>query len=85
MMRLLKEMFIIGVGFLAFVYLINPTAGWIEFIPDTLPFIGNIDEGFATMVLLSVLRYYGLDLGRLFGNGKNQPSPQLTSGQDKQR
>lgn len=73
-MRILKEMFILAIGFLAFVYLINPTAGFIEFIPDALPIVGNIDEGFATMVLLSVLRYYGLDLGRIFGNGKAQPT-----------
>jgi uncharacterized membrane protein YkvA (DUF1232 family) len=72
MMRLLKEMFIIALGMLALIYLMNPGLGIIEFIPDNIPFIGNIDEGFATMVLLAVLRYYGLDLGRFFGS-RNQP------------
>ncbi|MEO8610477.1 MAG: YkvA family protein [Chloroflexota bacterium] len=66
-MRLFKEMFIILLGILAFLYLINPTAGVLEFIPDNLPIIGNIDEGFATAVLLGVMRYYGLDITRLFG------------------
>jgi uncharacterized membrane protein YkvA (DUF1232 family) len=78
MMRLLKEMFIIAIGILAVIYLINPGAGFIEFIPDYIPLIGNIDEGFATMVLLSVLRYYGLDVSRLFGSGRS-PTVKETS------
>ena len=36
---------------LALVYLLNPTAGIIEFIPDNIPFIGNIDEGVAAIAL----------------------------------
>ena len=66
-MRLFKEMFIIFLGVLAFLYLINPTAGFLEFIPDALPLIGNIDEGVMTAVLLGVLRYYGLDFTRFLG------------------
>ena len=34
-----------------FVYLLNPTAGIIELLPDTLPLIGNIDEGAAALAL----------------------------------
>jgi len=37
------------------IYILNPTAGLIEFIPDNLPVIGNIDEGVATMLI-----WYGL-------------------------
>ena len=33
------------------VYLINPGAGFLEFLPDNLPIIGNIDEGVAMMLL----------------------------------
>lgn len=66
-MRLFKEMFVIFVGVLAFIYLVNPTAGFIELLPDNLPLVGNIDEGTAALLLISVLRYYGLDLSRLFG------------------
>jgi uncharacterized membrane protein YkvA (DUF1232 family) len=80
MLRLFKEMITIALGVLAFIYLINPTAGFIELIPDNLPLIGNIDEGFATMVLLSVLRYYGLDLSRFFGSGR-KPTPIQSAGQ----
>jgi len=37
------------------VYILNPTAGLIELIPDNLPFVGNLDEGVAFMLL-----WYGL-------------------------
>ncbi len=40
---------------LAFVYILNPTAGIIELIPDNLPIVGNLDEGVAFTLL-----WYGL-------------------------
>jgi uncharacterized membrane protein YkvA (DUF1232 family) len=36
----------------AAIYLINPTAGVLELIPDIAPFIGNLDEAGATALLL---------------------------------
>ncbi len=33
-------------------YLINPTAGVFEFIPDNIPFIGNLDEAGMTTLLI---------------------------------
>lgn len=66
-MRLFKEMFIIFLGLASFLYLVFPTLGVFELIPDALPLIGSIDEGTATVLLISVLRYYGLDVTRLFG------------------
>ncbi len=72
-MRLLKEMFIIFLGIAAAIYLINPTLGILEFLPDNLPLVGNIDEATATALLLSVLGYYGLDLTRIFGRRAQHP------------
>jgi uncharacterized membrane protein YkvA (DUF1232 family) len=37
------------------IYLLNPTAGLFEIIPDNLPLIGNLDEGVAMMLI-----WYGL-------------------------
>jgi len=37
------------------VYLLNPTAGIFELLPDNLPVVGNLDEGVAAMLL-----WYGL-------------------------
>ena len=35
------------------IYLLNPTAGILEFIPDNLPYIGNLDESVAVMLVLA--------------------------------
>ena len=42
-------------------YLINPTAGFLELIPDNLPIIGNLDEAAATAGLLMSLSKLGLN------------------------
>jgi hypothetical protein len=36
---------------LELVYILNPTAGVIEFIPDNLPIVGNLDEGVAFLMI----------------------------------
>jgi hypothetical protein len=63
-----EKAFVAFAGALAFLYLMNPTFGVFEFLPDNLPLVGNIDEATATMVLLAVLRYFGWDIGNLFKN-----------------
>ena len=63
----MKKIFIALAGFLSFIYLLNPTWGIFEILPDNLPLIGNIDEATATMVLIAALRYFGWDLTKLFG------------------
>ncbi len=42
--RLVKEMMILGLGFVSVVYLIFPTLGIFELIPDAIPLIGSLDE-----------------------------------------
>jgi hypothetical protein len=37
------------------IYILNPTAGILEIVPDNLPFIGNLDEGAAFVAI-----WYGL-------------------------
>jgi hypothetical protein len=71
-MRILKEMFIIGLAGIAVIYLINPTAGFLELIPDNFPIVGNLDEAGATLILLNTLRYYGLDLTKLFDKSRKE-------------
>ncbi len=39
------------VALIAAVYLLNPSAGIIEPIPDNLPYLGNLDEGTAGVLL----------------------------------
>lgn len=47
---------------LGVIYIINPTAGFFELIPDNLPFIGNLDEAAAVWMILRCLREFGIDL-----------------------
>ena len=35
------------------IYILNPTFGVLEFIPDNLPLIGNLDESVAVMLILA--------------------------------
>lgn len=67
LVRLLKEMMVIFLGFVAVVYLVFPTLGIFELIPDAIPLIGSLDEAGATLLLLNVLAYYGIDASRLLG------------------
>ena len=52
---------------LGLIYVINPTLGIFEFIPDNLPLIGNLDEGVAfALIWFGVVEY-------LEGNKGNTP------------
>lgn len=46
-------------GVLCLIYLINPTAGVIELIPDNLPIVGNLDEAGAVTGLMMILNNLG--------------------------
>jgi uncharacterized membrane protein YkvA (DUF1232 family) len=54
------------------VYLLNPTMGVIELIPDNFPIIGNLDEATATAVLIACARYFGFDLSKFFGRKEEE-------------
>ena len=69
----MKSLFVVVIGFLCGLYLLNPTWGLIELIPDNLPFVGNIDEAAVAAVLIACLRYFGLDITR-FLKRKRLPS-----------
>ncbi len=65
----MKKIVVATIGILAFLYLVYPSFGIFELIPDNIPFIGNLDEGGATFLLLNALSYFGLDLTNVFGWG----------------
>lgn len=66
----MKSVGIALLGLFALVYLVNPTAGFFELLPDNLPFLGNLDEAAATAILLAVLRHFGVDLAKFFERKK---------------
>lgn len=64
---------IVGVlGAVSAVYILNPTAGIFELIPDNIPVVGNLDEAAAAAILVSCLAYFGVDIGGIFGRKKKE-------------
>jgi len=49
--RGLPAWFVYIIGLIGLIYILNPTAGFIEIIPDNLPFVGNLDEGVAAFLI----------------------------------
>lgn len=60
----MKKIFLIFAAMLCVIYLVNPGAGFIELIPDNVPFFGNIDEVTVTVLLLKILKELGLNFFR---------------------
>ncbi len=79
MNRLLKNIVAAGLGLFATVYLLNPAAGWVEFIPDFIPTIGNLDEAAAVLILLRCLSHFGIDLSFLtrFRKSEKPAEPEI--------
>jgi len=67
------SVFVGALGAVCAFYLINPTLGVFELIPDNIPVFGNLDEAGAAALLISCLSYFGLDLGSLFGRKEESP------------
>jgi len=60
----MKKAFIIFCSILSIIYLINPSAGLLELIPDNLPIVGNVDETLAAYVLFSAIQFFrGKEIG----------------------
>lgn len=68
----LKTIFIVIGGILGVLYLLNPTAGIFEILPDNLPIVGNLDEGAAVVLILAALRVFGWDITNWTGK-KSEP------------
>ena len=66
----MKSFFVVISGILSFLYLVFPSFGVFELLPDCIPFVGNVDEATASMVLLGSLRYSGMDLTGMFRRSK---------------
>ena len=69
--NLLSQLLALVAGVVAALYLVYPSLGIFELLPDALPLVGNLDEAAASLVLINVLDYYGIDLNR-FGRRKRK-------------
>jgi uncharacterized membrane protein YkvA (DUF1232 family) len=70
-MSVLKTIGYVAVIAASAVYLINPTAGVFELVPDNIPFVGHVDEVTAMGLLLASWR----GLRRLRGKGSATERP----------
>ncbi len=66
----MKKIVVFCLGVLAALYLLNPTAGVFELIPDNLPLVGNLDEAAAVALLVMCLKYFGFELPDIFRRGR---------------
>ena len=68
----MRGIIVFCMGAISVLYLLNMGAGFIELIPDNIPFVGNLDEAGAMALLLMCLRYFGLDLTKLLERDKKE-------------
>lgn len=71
----MKPLAVVFIGLISLAYLLNPTAGLFELIPDNIPLIGNLDEAAACALILAVLRYFGFDLTRFLRTTLDEEKP----------
>lgn len=67
----MKGLLVAMIAAFCVVYLINPTWGFLELIPDNLPIVGNLDEVGVTAILLACLRYFGVDWAGFLGRKRS--------------
>ena len=66
MQQVIKTIIVICIGIISFMTIFRIGQQYIEFIPDGLPWIGNLDEAAAGALFLKCLKYLGLDFTNLF-------------------
>jgi len=81
----MKNIIVIFMGIISLLYLLNIGVGIIEAIPDNIPFVGNLDEASAAVLLLMCLRYFGIDLTKIFKKSSKNSDKKEISSQDKEK
>ena len=61
-----KDFLMLGLGIVSVLYLLNFSFGFIEFLPDALPLVGNLDEVAMTGFLILTLEYFNLGFIKTF-------------------
>jgi hypothetical protein len=68
----MKGLLVFFLGIIAIMYLLNIEIGFIELIPDNIPLVGNLDEAGAVTLLLMCLRYFGIDVTKIFEKDRDK-------------
>ena len=64
--KIIKMIVVLCIGIVSFMTVFEIGQGYIEFIPDGLPWVGNLDEAAAGALFLKCLQYFAIDLTTLF-------------------
>lgn len=66
MKKIINTIIVVFIGILSFMTVFKIGQQHIEFIPDHLRGIGNVDEAAAGVLLVKCLHYLGLDFVKIF-------------------
>ncbi len=61
-----KDYLVATVGIVGCIYLLNFGFGFVEFLPDNLPIVGNMDEAAALFLIYSTVEYFGINIKSIF-------------------
>ena len=78
----LDGLIVSDMGIISLLYLCNIGVGVIEAIPDNIPFVGNLDEAGAAVLLLMCLRYFGIDLTKILEKTPKTAEKRETNSQE---
>jgi hypothetical protein len=63
-----KSVVVALLGVISLIWLLNPPL--LGTLDDNIPFLGNLDEAAAALILINCLKYFGFDLTRMFQAGQ---------------
>lgn len=69
-----KNVVIALLGVISVIWLLNPPL--LGTLDDNIPFLGNLDEAAAALILINCLKYFGFDLTRMFQAGQRGTAAQ---------
>ena len=61
-----KDYLVAVVALIGIVYMLNFGFGFVEFLPDNIPIVGNMDEAAALFLVYSSAEYFGINIKSLF-------------------
>jgi hypothetical protein len=69
-----KSVVVALLGVISLIWLLNPPL--LGTLDDNIPFLGNLDEAAAALILINCLKYFGFDLTRMFQAGQRGTADQ---------
>ncbi len=81
----LQHITVLLCGVIAFIYLVNPAPDRAGLVANDIPYLGNLDEFLASVLLIGTLRYFHLDPVTLFWQRGDQNNVRKDIGKVEER